>query len=273
LEWPAGQFFVEEASMKKTAIIISALALCPVVASAADMAPAYKAPPMVAPIVYSWTGFYIGGHIGGGWADQGSVELDPGTNAFPTGTVFAKKNMSGFLGGVQGGYNWQINNIVLGIEGEYTWADVSGSATTISTVPRFVGFSSISTSKLQDIALVTGRLGYAANNWLFYVKGGGAWGHGKSFSFNDFANGTLFDTSSSSTDRSGWVVGVGAEWGFAPNWSAKLEYNYIDFGSENVTLNSSNGTQSFVRSSETVNIVKAGVNYRFNWGDPLVPKY
>ena len=127
-----------------------------------------------------------------------------------------------------------------------------------------MGFSSISTAKLQDIALVTGRLGYAANDWLFYVKGGGAWGHGKSFSFNDRADGTLFDTSSSATDRSGWVVGVGAEWGFAPNWSAKLEYNYIDFGSETVTLNSSLGTQSVRQSSQTGNIVRAGVNYRFN---------
>ena len=155
----------------------------------------------------------------------------------------------------------------------YTWADISGTATTVSTVPRFLGFSSISTAKLRDIALVTGRLGYAADNWLFYVKGGGAWGQGKSFSFNNNANGTLFDTSSSSTDRSGWVVGVGAEWGFAPNWSAKIEYNYIDFGSTNVTLNSSNGTQSFVSSSETVNIVKAGVNYRFNWGGPVGATY
>ena len=259
--------------MNKLLLAGFALALVSAPAVAADL-PMKAAPPMVAPIaVYNWTGFYIGGHIGGGWADQGAVELAPGTNAFPTGTVFAGKNMSGFLGGVQGGYNWQINNIVLGVEGEYTWADVSGTATTVSTVPRFLGFSSISTAKLQDIALVTGRLGYAANNWLFYVKGGGAWGQGKSFSFNNNANGTLFDTSSASADRSGWVVGVGAEWGFAPNWSAKIEYNYIDFGSTKVTLNSSNGTQSFVSSSETVNIVKAGVNYRFNWGGPVVAKY
>jgi outer membrane immunogenic protein len=260
--------------MKKLLLAGSALALISAPAFAADL-PMKAAPPMVAPVaLYNWTGFYIGGHLGGGWSDLGSVELDPGSGAFPTGTVFTGKNMSGFLGGVQGGYNWQFaNNFVLGIEGEYTWADVSGSATTVSTVPRFLGFSSISTARLQDIALVTGRLGYAANNWLFYVKGGGAWGQGRSFSFNDRANGTLFDTSSSSTDRSGYVVGVGAEWGFAPNWSAKLEYNYIDFGSTNVTLNSSLGTQTFVSSSEKINIVKAGVNYRFNWGGPVVAKY
>ena len=255
------------ATVALTALSIAAPAM------AADMAPAYKAAPMAPIAVYNWTGFYIGGHIGGGWADQNSVELDPGTGAFPTGTVFTGKNLSGFLGGVQGGYNWQFSNIVLGVEGEYTWADVSGSATTVSTVPRLLGFSAISSAKLQDIALVTGRLGYAANNWLFYFKGGGAWGQGKSFSINNNPNGTLFDTTSSSTDRSGWVVGVGAEWGFAPNWSAKIEYDYIDFGSANVTLNSSLATQSFVSSSETVNIVKAGVNYRFNWGGPAVANY
>ena len=229
------------ATVTLTALSIAAPAL------AADMAPAYKAAPMVPVAVYNWTGFYIGGHIGGGWADQNWVELAPGTGAFPTGTVLTRKNLSGFLGGVQGGYNWQASNFVLGVEGEYTWADVSGSATTVTTVPGYWG-SRPSLGEVAGYCVGYRSLGYAANNWLFYFKGGGAWGQGKSFSINNNPNGTFFDTASSSTDRSGWVVGVGAEWGFAPNWSAKIEYDYIDFGSSNVTLNSSLGTQSFVSS-------------------------
>src|SRR5215475_1166105 len=109
-------------------------------AVAADMAPAYKAAPMPMPVaIYNWNGFYIGGHIGGGWGDLQSTELPPGTVAYPTGTVFTENHTSGFLGGVQGGFNWQgVSNFVLGIEGEYSWADISGDATSISIVNGFV---------------------------------------------------------------------------------------------------------------------------------------
>jgi outer membrane immunogenic protein len=240
-------------------------------ASAADLAarPVYKAPPPVVAI-YDWTGFYIGGHIGGGWADENSIELAPGTTPFPIGTAFAGHDLSGFLGGVQGGFNWQANNFVLGVEGEYTWSDLSATARSVSVVN---GFVSTSTAHTTDIAMVTGRVGYAASNWLFYAKGGGAWGQGNSSGTGVLANGTAFDTTTSSSNRSGWVVGAGVEWGFAPNWSAKLEYNHIDFGSTNVGVNSSLGTTSFVSSSETIDIVKAGVNYRFNWGGPAVARY
>lgn len=255
-----------------------ALAVVSTAASAADLpARTYtKAPAMIPPPVYDWTGFYIGGHIGGGWGDNSVTELAPGVGAFPTGTAFNRVNLSGFLGGVQGGYNYQFSNIVLGVEGEYTWEDLSGTATTVSTVPGLVGFSSTTTSKATDLALVTGRLGYAANNWLFYVKGGGAWGQGHSDGSAFRANGTLFETTSSGTvDRTGWVVGLGVEWGFAPNWSVKLEYNHVDFGSTNVVVSNSLGTApSNVSSSEHFDIVKAGVNYHFNWGAaPVAARY
>jgi outer membrane immunogenic protein len=80
---------------------------------------------------------------------------------------------SGFLGGVQAGFNYQTPyNLVVGVEGEFTWTDMSATETTISTAPRFVGFSSTSTDKIRDTADLTGRVGYAAGNWLFYGKGG-----------------------------------------------------------------------------------------------------
>jgi outer membrane immunogenic protein len=265
--------------MKKIALTTVALLGLTGLSFAADL-PMNAPPPMVVPVaVYNWSGFYIGGHIGWGWSNIGSTELDPGTNAFPTGTVFNGHHLSGVLGGVQAGVNWQAsNNFVLGFEGEYSWADLNGMASTISIAPRFVGFTSTSTDKTKDIALATGRLGYAANNWLFYVKGGGAWTQGNSSGTGFLANGTTFDTFTSSTNRSGWVVGGGVEWGFAPNWSAKIEYDYIDLGSTTVAIHSVTNatnvaTTSFVRSSDTINVVKAGVNYRFNWGGPVVAHY
>jgi outer membrane immunogenic protein len=241
-----------------------------------------KAPVMPAAAVYNWTGFYIGGHVGGAWSEAGSTELDPGTGAFPTGTVFDKAHPSGVLGGGQIGYNWQVpSNLVIGIEGEWSWADVKGSETTVSTVTvpaRLIGLSSTSTHTVDDYATLAGRLGYAANNWLFFVKGGAAWERGGSTSVATLANGTVDDTSAVANYwRTGFVVGVGVEWGFAPNWSAKLEYDHLDFGSttvQDLTLTGATaGTVSNVRSTVTAEIVKAGVNYHFNWGMPIVAKY
>lgn len=231
-----------------------------------------KAPIMAPPPVFDWTGFYIGAHIGGGWADLGSIELPPGNVTFPVGAAFTKDNLTGFLGGVQAGYNWQTSsNIVLGVEGEYSWADIHGTETTISPVN---GFNSTVSAKTKDFALATARLGYAAGNWLFYGKGGGAWGNGSSTGVGTLANGRFFDNTTTGSSRIGWVAGVGVEWGFAPNWSAKLEYNHIDFGSRTVAVNDITfGTTTFISSNEKVDIVKAGVNYRFNWGAPLVAKY
>lgn len=258
---------------KKLLLTGAALATLSAAAFAADLpAQTYtKAPVMPEIAVYNWTGFYFGGHIGGGWADLNSTELAPGTGAFPTGTAFSTDHSSGFLGGVQGGYNYQISNFVLGVEGEYSWEGLSGTETTTSTTAPFVGFTAVTTSHATDLALVTGRLGYAVSNWLFFVKGGGAWGQGHSDGNLFRANGTLFETISTGTvDRSGWVVGLGAEWGFAPNWSVKIEYDHVDFGSTSLVSTTSLATTSNLSSSERIDIVKGGVNYHFNWGGPPV---
>ncbi|MCK1418869.1 MULTISPECIES: outer membrane protein [unclassified Bradyrhizobium] len=241
-------------------------------ASAADMAarPYTKAP--VAPVVavYNWSGFYVGGHIGWGWGEIDNTSAAPGTVAFPTGTPLNRTNSDGFLGGVQGGFNWQYNSLVLGIEGEYTWSDIKGTSTTTSIVAPAV--VTTSTAHTDDIAMVTGRVGWAANEWLFYGKGGWAWGHGHSNGLVTVA-GAPFSNTSTSNNRDGWVVGAGVEWGFAPNWSAKVEYNHIDFGSNIITVNQTVGAATFVDSSTKIDLVKAGVNYRFNWGGPGVTRY
>jgi outer membrane immunogenic protein len=231
--------------------------------------PDARAPVYVPPPLYNWTGVYLGGHVGGAWGSQQSTEQAPGTPAFPTGSVFTANNMSGFLGGVQGGFNWQTSNLVLGVEGEYSWADVNGTATTVNGA----GFTSTVTAKTKDYALATGRVGYAADNWLFFAKGGGAWSQTSSTGTGILAGGAVFDTTSASSNRSGWVVGVGVEWGFAPNWSAKIEYNHMDFGSTNVSVLSSVTGIANISSTDRVEVVKGGVNYHFNWGGPVVAKY
>jgi outer membrane immunogenic protein len=86
-------------------------------------------------------------------------------------------------------------------------------------------------------------------------------------------SGVPFNYTSSRSDRDGWVLGAGIEWGFAPNWSAKIEYEHIDLGNKTVQINSTAAATSFVDSSSRIDVVKAGVNYRFNWGGPVVARY
>jgi outer membrane immunogenic protein len=266
-------FFGGVPVVKKVLLASAALAVFASPGFAADLP--VKAPPPPPP-VYDWTGLYVGGNVGWGWDHSVSTEVPPSTSlAFPNGTVFNAFNGNGFLGGVQAGFNYQTPyHLVVGVEGDFDWTDIKGTETTISNVTTgpFVGFASTNTLKLKDFALLTGRVGWAAANWLFYAKGGVALGQTSATGVGVLANGTLFETNSSSTDRSGWTIGAGVEWGFAPGWSAKIEYNHIDFGSTNVGVNhfETGGTffTTFVSSTAKVDVVKGGFNYRFNWGAP-----
>jgi outer membrane immunogenic protein len=255
---------------KKLLLTGAALALFATPGFAADLP--MKAPVYVPPPVYNWTGFYIGGNAGWGWSTTKATEIAPGTGAFPAGTAFTPRDGNGWLGGVQVGYNWQpAPNFVFGLEGEFTWSDITGTSATES-IGRFPGFTATTTSKLKDFALGTGRLGYAADNWLFYGKGGVAWGQFNGSGIVTNPNGTLFETSTFGGNSFGGVLGVGAEWGFAPGWSARIEYDHIFFDSRPVLIN---GTVNLTNASSgsNVDLVRAGLNYRFNWGAPVVAKY
>jgi outer membrane immunogenic protein len=257
--------------LKKLSLTGAALALFATPGFAADLP--MKAPAYVPQPVYDWTGFYIGGNAGWGWSTSKSTEIAPGSGAYPVGTVFTPRNSNGWLGGVQAGYNYQVaRNFVVGLEAEYTWADITGTSVTVSTVPRFAGFTAISSSKLTDFALGTARLGYAADNWLFYVKGGVAWGQFNGSGVANNANGTLFETSTFGGNSAGWVVGIGTEWGFAPGWSARIEYDHIAFDPRPVLINGTVNLSN-TSSASNVDLVRAGINYRFNWGTPVMAKY
>lgn len=268
--------------MKKIFLTTAAVLISASAASAADLAarPYTKAPPPVVSSVYDWSGFYVGGHVGGGWADQGHTIVDDGNGGaglagfgiFPSRTALNKSHPSGVLGGVQGGFNWQFNNIVLGVEGEYTWSGMRGTSRTAD--PVFPTVVLRSNDRIDDIATVTGRVGYAFNNWLLYGKGGWAWARGASDGVISTPLGPVGELSSKS-DKDGWVAGAGIEWGFAPNWSAKIEYEHIDLGSKTVQVNTTGlgPATVFADSSTRIDTLKAGVNYRFNWGGPAVARY
>jgi outer membrane immunogenic protein len=192
-------------------------------------APAYEATP-----IYNWTGFYIGGHVGGAFG----LNNDNGDDGH-------------FLGGGQVGYDYQFSpNWVLGIEANYSFVD-TGSRDFFGQGSPFAN---------RGLGSVTGRLGYTWGPAMLYAKGGYAWADTR------VSNGL---DSSGNGGRDGYTVGGGLEYLFTQNWSGKIEYQYYDFGRRNFTFNGV--FNPGVRNEEQT--IKAGLNYRFNWGGPVVARY
>jgi outer membrane immunogenic protein len=254
------------------AIAASTIAAGCSAAFAADLPARTRMPVKAAPYVavYDWTGFYIGGHVGGAWTDEGANYLSTtGIPLDPVGTAYSG-NRTGFLGGVQAGYNWQMQHLVIGVGGDFSWTDASSDHASIST---FVPAITIHTlGKTHWYGTVTGRVGYAMNNVLLYAKGGAAFTEEVYGGFATLGGVNVSTFSNLTTTRSGYVVGAGVEYGFSPNWTAFVEYNYLDFGTRNYTL--TDVTNTFTANFDVrdrVNVVKGGVNYKF--GGPVVARY
>lgn len=206
----------------------------------ADMAlkaPAYKA-------VYDWTGFYLGGHVG-----YGDGSLGPGTNPVPEQGVFFPPTITGGIGGFQAGYNRQLSNrVVLGIEADATF-------TSPLDLPRLTPAPFNAT--IDYTGTLRGRIGYAFAAWMPYLTGGFAWGHSH-VRIND-ADGNAVSTPGHY--HTGWTVGAGAEFAVRGNWSAKLEYDYIDLARRMYDL--SDFALPGVSVDPRVHLLKFGLNYHF----------
>jgi len=222
--------------------------------SAADLP--RKAPVPVPVYAYNWTGFYIGGHIGGAWADRCLTV----TSANFAGS--GCDDTSGWLGGGQIGFNVQTGQFVFGVEFSGSFSDIGGGNRT-GTFPGGASFSSDGKSLL----LLTGRVGYAFDRALIYVTGGGAWAR-NNIEFNNGA-GLVRDAD---FDRQGWTIGAGFEYAFAGNWSLAGQYNFVDLGDKNVSLAFPATTVTGHVKSE-VHIATLRLNYRFGWGAPLAARY
>jgi outer membrane immunogenic protein len=221
-------------------------------ATAADLQPAYKAAPAPAP-AFSWTGFYLGGHVGWGWGE---------TNATPTGLVGLfvtpfQGDTDGVMAGATIGYNFQYGQIVLGAEGEFSWSDINGSSGGSA-----LGFLPLTaTSQNNWIATLSSRVGVAYDTVLIYGKAGVAWAN-NDYSYAANIGPFSFGSSISETET-GWLVGGGIEWAFARNWSAKIEANYMDFGRKNRAFAGPGGFPINADIDSHISTVKFGVNYRF----------
>src|SRR5262245_42890924 len=241
-----------------------ALAAMTLPAAAADLGarPIAKAPVAAPVAVYNWSGFYIGGHVGGLWSDKDWTEV---TNPAVTRNL-GSNEVSGFLAGGQIGFNWQVGAWVFGIEGQASWTDASSDHACRTSV--FSGTLVTCSTDINWVGTVAGRIGYAFNNVLLYAKGGAAFAD-EDFTMTPTLAGTVLALSGVSTvgkTRTGWMVGAGVEWGFTPNWSAKIEYNFMDFGSETFAFADPVFGPTLVDIDQQVHVVKAGINYRFTWG-------
>jgi outer membrane immunogenic protein len=237
-------------AMKFPSVAVAVLSLgAAAPAIAADLgAQPYGAAPAA---VYHWTGLYIGGHIGGGISSNEALN----------GIVSNNDNGLRLLGGIQAGADYQFGSFVVGVEGQYSW--LGGGNNGIVFPGGFVY-----TNERRALGSVTGRAGFAWGPALLYAKGGYAYSDNQErLTFGGVPLAFAFDHNR----RDGYTVGAGVEYMFAPNFSAKAEYQYYDFGRSAFVAPLAFVPFGAVRVDE--HTVKAGLNYRFNLGAPLVARY
>lgn len=215
--------------MRKLLMISAALAALTTAASAADLTP--EPAPVVEPaeLAFNWTGLYVGIHAGADILD-GDYDI-PGLGSL-------SEDATGFIGGVQAGYNYQVNQFVFGLQTDFSYTSAKATDT-------ILGFDA--DNKLDWLGTTTARVGYAFDNFLIYGKGGVAYGHSK------------IDVDVAGDDDKwhvGWTAGAGGEYAFTKNITGLLEYDYVDLGSKDYF-------DGLGRADLTTHVIKAGLNYKF----------
>jgi outer membrane immunogenic protein len=251
-------------SLLATAAVTAVAA--PVRAADLPAAPSYTPPAFYQPVVYNWTGIYFGGHVGAGLSyDQFTAT----TTVLEASGTQTSVNPYAFIGGAQVGANYQFAPWVVGIEGTYSVSDISGSAIAPTTLSS-IGVTQRSTGAPKWFATAAARVGYAANDLLFYAKGGVAWMQADYI--QDVMVGGAVSTTQIITDtRTGFLVGAGIEYGMTENLSAKIEYDFLGFGTatydfNNLSLNGVPQGSMPISVQSDVQMFTVGLNYRFALG-------
>jgi len=238
-------------------LIAAALAVVAVPAFAADMP--LKAPPIAPPVVYSWTGFYVGGNVGYSWG-RARTDLTESTTTTTTATITTlagapiaaatvvgapifflgnnRADMNGWLGGFQAGYNYQVNRWVFGVEGDLQATGERGGTIICFPAAAACGPGTLALGSadysLRWLGTLRGRAGVAFDRFFIYGTGGLAVGQIRA-TYNDaIAPGLVtplgFASTTGSTTRAGWTAGVGIEGVIRGNWTWKAEYLHVDLG-------------------------------------------
>jgi len=227
---------------------------------AADMAVKAPPPSPISP-VYDWSGFYLGIEGGGGFGSTTHTN-----QLFPNGTSTSSGKLNGGLIGGTYGYNWQFGRVVAGLEGDVSWSGITDTFPAGAGDPGFCTVPVPCYTNLEWFGTDRARLGYAFDRVLVYATGGVAYGD----ALATIKNAGIFGLDSETHLRAGYAVGGGIEAMIAPNWSAKLEYLYIDFGNHvgyAIVTPSQQPEDVYLNA----NIVRAGINYHFS--GPVAAKY
>jgi outer membrane immunogenic protein len=265
-----GRFGKRGEMMNKSLIAGAALiALGTAGVRAADLPVAPPPAPLPAP-VFLWTGFYVGANVGGAWPRN-----DWSDTLFLTN--FNNNDKGAFIGGGQIGGNYQIGRFVIGGEWDFDGVARSGHGTGIS-IPA-VG-NIVVTSNNHFISTLAARFGYATvDHLLFYGKAGGGWVGTSDLTITNLTTGvslTCGSFTNCGNSNAGWLVGAGLEWMFVPNWSVKVEYDFIGLGSRTFAIPATApilAGDTFTSNNRNVQEFKFGFNYLFNWGPPLAARY
>jgi outer membrane immunogenic protein len=246
--------------LHRAAALVSATLALSSNAQAADLGRPLPPPPVqpvyVAP-VFTWTGFYIGGNLGVAWI-RGNV-----TDSFGEG--FSNGQNAVFTGGGQIGANYQINWLVVGVEAAFDWLANNQNSSGTVFVPG-VGNLQLSAND-RWMTTLAARVGVANNNWLYYAKGGGGWVGVNNPTLTNVTTGGSISVSNSNSN-SGWLAGAGIEWAFAPNWTAKVEYDFLGLNNSTLTVPVGIpiiGGNVITTTNRDVQTLTVGINYLFNW--------
>jgi outer membrane immunogenic protein len=243
--------------------IVSALMFSLVAAGGALAADLPQPPPPQAPVqyvpvvapVYNWGGIYVG--INGGWGfGEAKWAVGPTLPGAPAGVSSTNNDNGGVVGGTLG-FNYQMNALVFGVEGDFDYSAINTNSTL--AVCNVSGTCQTGNNWLSTLR---GRVGWAVDRVLFYGTAGGAFGNNQS----------TFNGTTTTNTQAGWTAGVGVEVAFADNWTAKVEYLYVDLG----TFNGNCATATCIAASPTGapipfnvkvtdNLVRVGLNYKFNF--------
>jgi outer membrane immunogenic protein len=235
--------FTTYASIAALAVALAAPAV------AADLPARAPAPaPVYAAPIFTWTGFYVGAEAGYGWGKHSRVN----TVGFANGYTSDGATLGGYAG-----YNWQVAAFVLGLEGDLGYSWIKGNDNSVG--------GTLDETRLRWQGSLRARVGYlVTNNLLAYVAGG--WAHGEFRHFNDGGAGERITRS-----RDGWTVGGGLEYAFTPNWLARVEYRYTDFGKYSNAV-PANGILGYDVKNK-VQEVRLGLAYKFGGPSAIVAKY
>jgi outer membrane immunogenic protein len=258
-----------------TAVLMAASAS----ALAADLPRRTPPPVFVPPPLFTWTGLYVGGQVGYAWGQDNSNGTLSAVGVGPFAGYNGYNSPNGEVGGAHIGYNYQISQFVIGVEGDVNGSNFNNAGTGLAFAAGGIPFGAFSVNTATRIPIegsARARIGFAWDHWLFFATGGAAFADIEhSYALGVAGLGFFNDPGNPySKTRVGWTVGGGVEYALNNNWSVRAEYRYSDYGRTSDLAFTSpffGGLSGASSNHLTENKVQVGFSYKFDWYTPPAP--